>query len=325
MITRTHLILLAVLLALIATDLALTPGRVRREESGLLFADLEVSAAQRVQIEEAGKRLVLERAGDGWQVDQPPGFPAEGRAMTDWIGALTRLVEVDRVGRTDTASEAFGFADAAESDVRVSVFGSEGRLLAAYRQGSVPVAARAGSGRLGVYLAPEGSSDIYRAAGVPPVHPEGQRFWDPRLFKVGADRVRLLELESQGNAARVQRDTGGVYRFVAEERPQEAPGLLVAEVLAVAQSLVLEDVRAYGAGDADGFVEPFARWRVESEDEQPFELVVGALVGDDRRLVRLSAWDGRFVGEIRTAILDEAFAPGSAIQRLFARALEAER
>lgn len=326
--TPLHLVLGLVLIALIVADLALAPDRTRREESGVLFAGLDPAEVVRVEIQEPGQRLVLERTSSGWQLDRPAGFPAEARAVSDWLGALSRVLEADRVGRLDTAAEVFGFGGDEEGAL-VTVTGPRGGRLAVYREGSKPVAARAGSGRLGVHLVPEGSQDVYRATGVPTVRASGERFWNPRLFELAADDVRRLELAFQGRALRLERGpdsgSGGAWDFQTESGPRPAPGLLVAELLAGSQALVLDEVREAEPGDFALFDPPFARWSVESERAGPLELIVGAEAGEGRRYVQRSDWDGKFVAELSAALLDELFGPGGSADRLFLRAEQAGR
>ncbi len=326
--TGVHLVLGLVLIALVAADLALAPDRTRREESGVLFPGLDLADAVRIEIQEPGQRLVLERSSTGWRLDQPAGFPVEVRAVTDWLGALSRVLEADRVGRLDTAAEVFGF-EGEEQGARVTVTGSRGGRLAVYREGSKPVAARAGSGRLGVHLVPEGSQDVYRATGVPTVRARGERFWNPRLFELAADDVRRLELAFQDRVVRLERGSGpgsgDGWDFQTGAGPKEAPGLLVAELLAGSQALVLDAVRAAEAGDFALFDPPFARWSVESELAGPYELIVGAEAGEGRRFVQRSDWDGKFVAELSAGLLDELFGPGGSADRLFLRADQAGR
>lgn len=312
MITRTHLVLIGVLLALVGAELALAPDRARREDSGVLFPRLETAAAQRVEVEQGEVTLVLERGADGWLLDRPEGFAAESRAVTEWLGGLTRVLEADRVGRLDTGAEAFGFETNGGALVRV--FGVRGELLAAYREGTRPVAARAGTGRLGVHLNPLGSQDVYRASGVAPVEARAERFWNPRLFEVPADDVRLVELALGDRRAVLERGEDGGWLLREEGGRREAPGLLVAELLTSARALYLTDVTA--TGPDDDAEEIFAELRVELEEGRRQTLRIGPPSAEGIHGARRSDWGGRYRAELPASAVADAFGERGAAGRL---------
>jgi hypothetical protein len=309
-VSRLHLTLVIVLVALLAVDLMTLPSATTRATGGPLFSEFEPERANRIKVGAPGASpLVVQRGDDGWLLPDRFLFPADDWLMDELLAALTRVSRADLVAENPTDPGDFGLAEG--QGVEVEITDDAGLVVAAYRQGEQ--LARAG-GIDGVYLSPAGSNAVYRAPLVPRLTGDERSWLETRVAEFDPGRVRALALEVAGERSETfERGANGSWTRVAGEAPEVPLDRLVNAV----GGLFHSGVAALKASDEHGLSAPrlcvelvLAPNLEDDVDSAPttVRLEIGSSV-DGNTYVTWTGWSRPWVVEVRDGLMQGLLEP----------------
>ena len=242
-LTRVNVVLLVLVMALAALELARGRGGAPPREVGRLFPEFFVDQAERVEVVGPDGTLELRQGEAGWVCASRFGHPARA----DWTGQLTRalasLTTLDLLSDDPGRHGDYGLDEGA---TRVRVWNESGELVVDLIQGDdTPDASRA------CYVRRFGDDAVYRAPSLERIPAEPARWLDsmwlsfePAVIK--AVRVVSPDLEAPLELTREDK------RYIWSDGDRTVAKRKVDSLLDAARGLFVSDVVA---GPADGALE----------------------------------------------------------------------
>jgi hypothetical protein len=147
-----------------------------------------INSAGTIEITQGAQKLVIERAGQSWQIKDRGGFPAKTEAART----------LDKLGLLEL--EAPSDKDAKSRGVRV--LDGNGRALADIVVGKTRFDAF-GSGRGGIYVRKANETQSWLATGDPKITVDIKDWVDTNVFALEADKIAKVTIETPGETALV--------------------------------------------------------------------------------------------------------------------------
>lgn len=247
-----------------------------------------INSAGTIEITQGAQKIVVERAGQSWQVKDRGGFPAKTEAARTLLVALAQaqLVEPrtsvkDKLGLLEL--EAPSDKDAKSRGVRV--LDGNGRALADIVVGKTRFDAF-GSGRGGIYVRKANETQSWLATGDPKVTVDIRDWVDTNVFALEADKIAKVTIETQGETALVIEKAPPPPP--AEPGKPPAPSAARPEKFKVANLAEGQKLKA-GAG-IDGIVEAFGSIGLEDVRK-----LAAPPTGEGVQVIKVEAADGHAV------------------------------
>ena len=278
MISRTNLVLAAVLAGLVALHLALRTPLPEAGAAGPLFPGLMPERVTRVEIQGPGEveRVILDRTGEGWVLTSHFDHPALDHAVRSLLNQLRALRADDLASaeEEDADAEAFGLGPSA---VAVELTEADGRVVASLDIG----APRAGGGSAGtLHVRPRAgaaAAGVFRAPLLEPVESAAVSWLDTRLLAFDPAQVSGFEFELAGGRHEAHLGPDGAWEV---DGLRASPAAIEASLTRAGQ-LYLDEVLG-GSDVAAGALAGPLRLRLLVHASTSLGLAVGDAPGQTR-------------------------------------------
>ena len=238
--------LLAILLLLLGSDLALRGQGTVEREVGRLLPDVFRDQAQRVVLESGDERLEAQRTGEGiWVLPGHHDYPADGSRLRNLIEGLISITTLDLLTLDRDRHAEYGVDEGALS---ISVWDGTGKLLGSLLLGDQV------SGGAASYVRRSGDDAIYRAPRLRTISLDPAQWLDVKWMAFEPTMVDRLRLSGSDLEAPVTlvRDEGTVDRWRYEGGDTLRPSIVKSMLHTLRDLFLAEVVAASPDGGALG-------------------------------------------------------------------------
>ncbi len=293
---RNAVLILAIIVAAMAMAAVVMTGEPGDDtDTAALFADLDASSLDQVDLRSRTARITLSFVDGSWTVDQRSGYPADVKKLSDLVKQLVSAKLLEKKTSRPENHGALGVADFDAPD-------SEAVLLSLRTASGTRelIVGQRSSGREGSFVRFPDQQQVWLVSEVLATDLDPGEWLEPTILEVDAESVSVVTFTGEAELV-FTRDSEGAFSVsgLPEDRELKYPSIVDEPARALA-SLRLEDVdrhdpERWGAAvsarfsiEGDTVVNVFA---VTADDKNWLHFTVEPGAADTRVYPDVSGWD----------------------------------